>query len=1511
VPVAPEVRAAIVALPTGVLELDTHSSSKADPSKSSPPPESVAPMVLPFLRSDDSESDTEIPERHVSPTPHEAMLTRWRSRVALQSSSPTTSILKIPTAPILPTPSANISPSSGFPLSPVVAPPWICQRRAILIRPREDIPIGRFYRTHLGGPYKALTARKLVRPLPSHRLALRYTSHHLDHFTSRTSSSHSSSYHSSSGPFILGYSLYGHALPDTIDVDSSTPPRFVHPRLARTLRCREAYHYWRSPHYLPCIHRRHLSRQLGILRLSHLLDQLARDVGDSIEEDINTDVLEDIEADATTIEVVVDRYVKAGIDTCINMDVDIGVDVEDKVKSSDRGTWRLEWMIEDIETGQKELEARSLIAGEERASLLEQVASLERRNARLQGTMMTKRARADGFRQREIFLESELRQICRFRYYDRMRSRRLETFTMRRLENQSQNGSDDDNGNGRIRNGENGNGISNENNREARPVARECSYQDFMKCQPLNFKGIEGVVRLIRWFEKIKIVFHISNCSKKCQLKYATCTLLNRALTWWNSHKMTIGTDDAFATSLRELMKQMAERFQELTMMCTKMVPKEEDKVEKFIVGLLDDIQENVIATEPTRLQDVVRIANNLMDQKLKGYAVKNDENKRRLEVNQRDNRGQQPPFNRPNVGVNQKVVTCFECGRQGHYRSDCPNPKDQNHGNKAGNKNGVGEARGKAYVLGGRDTNPDSNVIKATFLLNNYYAFALFDLGADRSFVSTTFSTLIHVTPDTLDVSYFVELADERISETNTILRGCMLGLLGHPFNIDLMPLELGSFDVIIGKDWLANHHAVIVFHKKIVRIPYGDKVLIAQEMLPNFLARVTKKETVDKSEEKRIEDMPTVRDFSKEEDVPKTAFRTRYGHYEFQVMSFGLSNASAVFMDLMNQVGNALINCLKIAHETTKKIIQIKKRIQAARDREKSYVDRRRKPLEFKLIGPEIIHETTEKIIQIKKRIQAARDRQKSYADRRRKPLEFEVEDKVMLKVPPWKWVIRCGKQGKLNPRYIRHFKILAKVGTLAYRLELPEQLSRVHSTFHVSNLKCFVDEPLAILLYEIQIDDKLKFIEKPIEIIDQKAEWLKQSRILIVKVRWISRLGPEFTWEREDQMKIKFFFKIEAMVSRFVRFYRSSDFRGDLYKLLLMQVMAAPVICISLDVSVESVGSSFLRVVLIGSISVKVLVSLEVGAAAVASPVEPPFKRPNVGGQNVVRAYTAGNNERKPYNRPLPLCSKCKLHHEGPCTVRCGKCNKIRHLTWDSERSKSWNKAGNKNGVREARAKSYVLGGGDANPDSDVVKGTFLLNNYYAFVLFDSGADQSFMSTTFSTFLDITPDALGVSYAIELADRRNSETNTILRGCTLGLLGHPFNIDQMPVELDCTESYGDEILTVQGDRGGNQRQVGGEATWDVPTVRDFSEVFPEDLPGLPPMRQVEFQIDLVPGAAPVARTSYRLAPSELQELSTQLQELSEKGFIRPSSSPWGALILFIRKKDGYFRCVLTTAS
>ncbi|GKE39020.1 hypothetical protein Tco_1462425 [Tanacetum coccineum] len=156
----------------------------------------------------------------------------------------------------------------------------------------------------------------------------------------------------------------------------------------------------------------------------------------------------------------------------------------------------------------------------------------------------------------------------------------------------------------------------------------------------------------------------------------------------------------------------------------------------------------------------------------------------------------------------------------------------------------------------------------------------------------------------------------------------------------------------------------------------------------------------------------------------------------------------------------------------------------------------------------------------------MQAARDRQKSYADLKCKSMEFQVRDRVMLKVSPWKGVVRFGKRGKLNPRYVGPFKVLEKIRTITSKLELPQELSRVHNTFHVSNLKeCYSDEPLAVPLEGLHVDDKLRFVEEPIEILDREVKRLKQSRIPIVKVQWDSRRGPEFTWEREDQFQKKY--------------------------------------------------------------------------------------------------------------------------------------------------------------------------------------------------------------------------------------------------------------------------------------------------------------------------------------------------------------------------------------------------
>ncbi|GJY86028.1 hypothetical protein Tco_0500054 [Tanacetum coccineum] len=234
--------------------------------------------------------------------------------------------------------------------------------------------------------------------------------------------------------------------------------------------------------------------------------------------------------------------------------------------------------ITEIETTQRQLETSQMVASGERASLVERIGSL--RPEYLKEEFCQVRRDRDDTRRRLGRLESTMtitRSGMNPEAIKELINRRVEevlaaheaTCATNALEaeNQSQNGSDGDNGNGGNRDGENGNGENgnggngnpNENGRGDRHVARECTYQDFMKCQPLNFKGTEGVVALIRWFEKMETMFHISNCPEKYQVKYATYTLLNNALTWWNSHKGTIGTEAAFAMSWRELMKLMTE----------------------------------------------------------------------------------------------------------------------------------------------------------------------------------------------------------------------------------------------------------------------------------------------------------------------------------------------------------------------------------------------------------------------------------------------------------------------------------------------------------------------------------------------------------------------------------------------------------------------------------------------------------------------------------------------------------------------------------------------------------------------------------------------------------------------------------------------------------------------------------------------------------------------------------------------------------------------------------------
>nr|GEZ81680.1 reverse transcriptase domain-containing protein [Tanacetum cinerariifolium] len=796
----------------------------------------------------------------------------------------------------------------------------------------------------------------------------------------------------------------------------------------------------------------------------------------------------------------------------------------------------------------------------------------------------------------------------------------------------------------------------------------------------------------------------------------------------WSSKNL--GHDAAYAMTWETIKKKMTEKYcpRELALMCTKFISDEKEKVDKYISGLPDNIHENVMSSRPKTLDEAIELANDLRDQKFCTYAERKTKNKRRADDASRNNHEQQQqPNKRQNVArsytaglgekksytgnqpLNNRVQstgTCFKCREPRHFKKNFPKMKNN------GNANGNGRARGKAYVLGEGDSNPKSNTATGTFLYNNCYTLILLDTGADKSFVSTTFSALINIAPTRFDNHYDVELADGKIIGVNTILRGCTLYFLNHPFNINLMLVPLGSFDVIIGMDWLREYHAVIVCDEKILRVLFGDEILIfqgkrndqvhesrlniiscvkAQKYLSKgcdaFLAHATIKETKDKLKEKGVEDVPIISDFPevfpedlpgipptrqvkfqidlvpgaahvswapyrlapseivREEDIPKTAFRTRYGHYEFQVMPFGSGvvlmqngkviayasrqlkiheknytthdpelgavvftlkmwrhylygtrcivftdhkylkhildkkelnmrqrrwlellsdynydiryyprkkileahtealkpkNLSAKALEMTNGYDTIWVivdRLTKFAHflpmrenDPMEKLMRLYMKVVVTRhgvpisiisDRdgkftslfwkalhealgtrldmstayhpetdgqsertiqtledmlcayttpfEALYGQKCRSPVcwaevkDAQLMGPKIIHEIAKKIVQIKSKIQAAHDRQKSDANLKQKLMDFQVGDRVMLKV-------------------------FSKVRDVAYRLELPKQLNRVHNTFYVSNLKkCLSDESLVIPLDELHVDDKLYFVEEPVEIMN----------------------------------------------------------------------------------------------------------------------------------------------------------------------------------------------------------------------------------------------------------------------------------------------------------------------------------------------------------------------------------------------------------------------------------------
>ncbi|KAI3775934.1 hypothetical protein L1987_45694 [Smallanthus sonchifolius] len=557
-------------------------------------------------------------------------------------------------------------------------------------------------------------------------------------------------------------------------------------------------------------------------------------------------------------------------------------------------------------------------------------------------------------------------------------------------------------------------------------------------------------------------------------VKFSTATFEGQALTWWKSN-----VQDGLGRSECYGMGTLHKR------------------IERYLWGLAPQIQGMVSCSEPTIIQQAIRLAHNLTSQAVRqGLFDKPADNKRKCEGSSSRS------FNKPPAQKRKETTRAYIVGQAGNkprraYTGTLPKCNRYNfHHNdtceearKPGNHNN--NAKERAFVIGAGEAKQNPDTVMGTFLLNNHYAYMLFDTGAERSFVSNEFSPLVGIKTTILDNEYTVELADDKfviVFIDDILIYSRSKEEHAEHLRLILELLKTEKLYAKFSKSFIENFSKIAkpltALTQKNVKYDWNERTEEAFHLLKQKLCSAPFLALPEGND-----DFVVYCDASHQGLGCVLMQREKVIAYASQQLKVHEKNYTTHDLELGAVIRDAQLEALKEENLENEVLRGMEKLFEIKSDDVCYYMDRIWVPKHGNL--RDLVMD------------EAHKSRQKSYADQKRKPVEFQVGDKMLLKVVTWKGVIRFGKRGKLNPRYIGPFEILQRIGPVAYRLNLPEELQNIHNVFHVSNLKkCLYDETLIIPLEEVQIDEQLHFVEEPVEIIDREVKQLKQSLIPIVK-------------------------------------------------------------------------------------------------------------------------------------------------------------------------------------------------------------------------------------------------------------------------------------------------------------------------------------------------------------------------------------------------------------------------